>query len=134
LPPIKVDFPSTKSHFGKIFYPEIPIDVLLATGVYQPISFILDSGADCTLVPYGLAKLVGFKLPSIPDTAVTGIRGGSIPAYKGKLRMRIDGEKLDVRCVFTQSNKTPFLLGRVDFFTVYDINFDSRNSCVRLKK
>lgn len=134
MPSIKLGCPKADTDFGEIFYPEISVEVLLSTGVYQHIEFILDSGADCTLVPRGMANWVGFQLPNVPDAHVAGISGRGMPAYKGRLKMRIKSEEFEVRCLFTKSNKTPFLLGRVDFFTLFDVRFNGRNCHIVLKK
>lgn len=133
MPSIRLDCPRTDTDFGEIFCPEFLVEVLLATGIYQPFSFLLDSGADCTLVPRGMANLVGAQLPSVPNASVAGIYGRAMPAYRGKLKLRIRKEELEVRCLFTESNRTPFLLGRVDFFSFFDIDFISRNCHIILK-
>ena len=134
MPSIRIDCPKTKTDFGETFYPELRVEVLLAAGVYQLFEFILDTGADCTMVPRNMANLVGIRLPSIPNASVAGISGGRMPAYKGKLKMRIRNEEFEVRCLFTKSNRTPFLLGRIDFFSFFDIHFYGRDCRIVLKK
>ena len=121
---IKIDCPKTTTIFGEIFYPGIEVDVFLPNIGYQTFEFILDSGADCSMVPRSMALLSGFRLPSAPDTFVSGISGMSLPAYIGKLKMRIQQEAFEVRCLFTESDSTPFLLGRVDFFSLFKVLFD----------
>lgn len=128
MPSIKIPCPKTNTIFGEIFYPGLIVDVLLPNVGYQPFEFILDSGADCTMVPRYMATLVGFKLPPSPDTYVTGISARRMAAYRGQLQMRIQQETFTVRCLFTKSDRTPFLLGRVDFFSFFDILFDG-NGC-----
>lgn len=81
-----------------------------------------------------MANWVGIRLPNVPDTHVAGISGKRMPAYKGKLKMRIKREEFEVRCLFTKSNRTPFLLGRIDFFTLFGIRFDAQNCRIALKK
>jgi len=120
--------PQTNTIFGKIFYPALIVDVYFPSLSYQPFEFILDSGADCTMVPRTMATLAGVQLPEKPDAYVTGIARRRMPAYSGKLKMRIGQEEFEIRCLFTESDRTPFLLGRVDFFSIFDIAFDG-NSC-----
>ncbi|MFC1956302.1 aspartyl protease family protein [Chloroflexota bacterium] len=134
MPFIRLDCPKTDTDFGECFYPEFNVEIFLASGVYQPFAFILDSGADCTLVPRDVANWVGFHFPGTPDASVTGIFGRPMPAYKGQLKLRIRDEELNVRCLFTESNRTPFLLGRVDFFSKFDIKFSGQNCHIVLKK
>lgn len=125
---IDIKCPQTDTIFGKIFYPGLIVEVQLRGFGYQPFEFILDSGADCTMVPRYMATLLGVQLPSAPDTYITGIARKRMPAYSGNLKMRIRKEEFEVRCLFTESDRTPFLLGRVDFFSIFDVAFDG-NSC-----
>ena len=49
---IIIEVPKTNTPFGNIiFYPGLIVGVQLITGNYQNFEFILDSGADCTVVP-----------------------------------------------------------------------------------
>lgn len=130
---IRIPCPKTDTPYGEIFYPGLVVAVLLTSG-YQPFEFILDSGADCTMVPRYLSDLVGIQLPDLPDTYIGGISGKKMPAYKGELRMKLRTEEFDIRCVFTRSNRTPFLLGRVDFFSLFDVCFDAANCRIILKR
>ncbi|MEA2086397.1 MAG: hypothetical protein U9O84_05135 [Chloroflexota bacterium] len=127
MPSIRLDCPKTNTVFGEIFYPGLIVQVLLTSG-YQPFEFILDSGADMTMVPGFLANLAGVQLPNVPDTSVVGISSRLMPAFKGKLKMRLKTEVFEVRCLFTESNRTPLLLGRLDFFSIFDVGFDG-NDC-----
>lgn len=131
---IRIICPKTNTIWGEIFYPGLKVDVWLTLVGYQPIEFILDSGADCTLVPRYMANLVGIPIPSMPDTYVTGITRRRMPAYKGRLRLRIQSEEFEVRCLFTRSNTTAFLLGRLDFFSLFDVRFDGRNGQIILSR
>ena len=125
---IRIPCPKTNTTFGEIIYPGLNVEVLLPNLGFQPFEFILDSGADCTMVPRSMAALVGFSLTSTPDIYVTGIARRPMPAYIGRLNMRIQQETFEVRYLFMQSDRTPFLLGRVDFFSIFDVSFDG-NSC-----
>lgn len=129
MPSIKISCPKTRGIFGEIFYPGLEVEVLLLhpTG-YQPFEFILDSGADCTIVPRYMATLTGIKLPRRANAHMTGVSGKPNACFKGKLNMRLQGQEFEVRCLFTYSNRTPFLLGRVDFFSIFQVSFDG-NSC-----
>ena len=131
---IKLACPKTNTPFGEVFYPGLIVDVLLDSGKYQSFEFILDSGADCTVVPHYVAKLTGNHLPAKPDAHMTGIAGISMPCYKGNLSLRIRRQKFNVRCLFTESDKTPFLIGRIDFFSTFQILFDGNDCSIVLTK
>ena len=131
---IKLPYPKKDTIFGEIWYPGLIVEVWLTSIGYQPFEFILDSGADCTLVPQYMANLVGIQIPDLADTYVHGITRQRMPAYKGRLKMRIEGEEFEVRCLFTRSNRTPFLLGRVDFFSLFDVHFNHRDGQITLER
>ncbi len=133
LSSIILQCPKTPTIFGEIFYPGLVVEILLQNHGYQPFEFILDSGADCTMVPKYIASLVGFNLPDVPDTDVAGI-AGSIPAYKGSLSLRIQQESFKIRCLITESDRTPFLLGRLDFFCLFDVSFAGTDCQIILKR
>ncbi len=134
MPSIKIPCPKTRGPFGEIFYPGLEVDVLLHSTGYQPFEFILDSGADCTIVPRYMATLIGISLPRQSNAQMTGVSGRATACYKGKLNMRIQGQEFEVRCLFTYSNKTPFLLGRVDFFSIFQVSFDGQNCDIVLTR
>ena len=131
---IKIPYPKTDTIFGEICYPGLVVEVWLTSRGYQPFEFILDSGADCTLVPRFLANLTGTSLPSTPNAKVYGITKKPMPAYKGQLKLKIETEEFEVRCLFTESNKIPLLLGRVDFFSLFNVHFDNRNNQIVLER
>jgi len=134
LPSIRIECPKTHTNFGELFYPGLMVDVWLPSKGYQPFEFILDSGADCTVVPLDMSHLVGYHLPKKPDATISGIINKPIEAYKGEMKLRISNEEFEVRCLFINSNTAPFLLGRLDFFSMFDIHFEGRNSHIILEK
>lgn len=132
---IKIPYQYKQSHyFGKICDIGLVVEVWLPSIGYQPFEFALDSGADCTLVPRFLASLTGISLPSTPNAKVHGITKKPMPAYKGQLKLKIETEEFEVRCLFTESNKIPLLLGRVDFFSLFNVYFDNRNNQIVLER
>ena len=117
-----------------MFYPGLVVEVRLDSGKYQSFEFILDSGADCTVVPHYMATMTGNHLSPIPDAHMTGVAGISMPVYKGNLSLRIQQTEFNVRCLFTESDNTPFLIGRVDFFTTFKILFDGDKCSIVLTR
>jgi hypothetical protein len=115
-----------------MFYPGVPVEVKLANGRYQGFEFILDSGADCTVVPRFMSILVGATLPDKPDAHMTGVAGVPTPCYKGALSLRLGVDEFQVRCLFTESDRTPPLLGRVDFFSLFEVTFNGSGSGCRI--
>lgn len=136
MPSIKIPYPKTTTIFGEVSYPGLIVEVWLTRVGYQPFEFVLDPGADCTMLPRFMANLVGCQILdlNLPDTHVHGITGQGMPAYKGQIKIKIKSEEFEVRCLFTKSNRMPFLLGRVDFFSLFDVHFDIQNEQIVLTR
>ena len=54
-----------------------------------------------------------------------GIEGRPILVYQGRLDVLIEHVGLSLRCLISESDATPFLLGRADFFSRFNITFDN---------
>ena len=132
--PIEVPYRYKTDIFGgTVCNPVLVVEVAIQSG-YQPFEFLLDSGADCTIVPRGMAKLIGVTLPRIADASLAGIGPKSMAAYRSSLNLRIQQEEFVVECLITRSDTVPFLLGRVDFFDLFNVAFDNRNQIIILDK
>jgi len=83
-----------------------------------------------------MADLVGINLGSQPDTLIRGVEATKrgLRAHKGELNVRFGGEEFSLRCLITESDRTPFLLGRLDFFSRFNITFDNAKEEVILEK
>ena len=121
---IRIPYTKKQTIFGEVCNPQIIIQVLTQYG-YQRFIFLIDSGADCTIVPRAMARLVGINLGSQPDTLIRGAKATrrGLRAYKGELKVRFAGEEFSLRCLITESDRTPFLLGRLDFFSKFNVTF-----------
>jgi hypothetical protein len=103
-------------------------------GVY-PARLLLDSGADCTMLPKSFGELIGLDFGRLPALTVTGIEGRGMKAFKGPLCLQIGGLKLPpIPCLYAASDRTPLLLGREGFFDLFDICFDNRHKKLALTR
>lgn len=132
---IRIPYTKKQTIFGEVSNPLIVIQVLTQQG-YQRFIFLIDSGADCTMVPRYMARLVGINLGSQPDTLIRGVEATrrGLRAYKGELKVRLGGEEFSLRCLITESDNTPLVLGRLDFFSKFNVTFDSTKEEVILEK
>ena len=109
------------------YYPVVEAGIQTLRGVYSA-RLLLDSGADCTMLPRSFAELAGLDFDLLPALNVTGIEGRGMKAFKGPLCLEIAGLKLPpIPCLYTASDRTPLLLGRESFFDLFDIHFDNRH-------
>lgn len=120
--------------FGFITEPIIPVLILTKNGSYQLYDFILDTGADCCILPKTIAGDLGIDIDSLPKICFKGIEGGTIDAYLTKITMKITNTPIEVTCVLANSEKIPFILGRVDIFDRFNILFDNKNKQIKFTR
>ena len=110
--------------FGTIPTPLLTISVLTKFG-YQSYQFLFDTGADFTMLPRYMAEDIGVNTKTLLQTRSYGIEDRGINVFIGKIKVKFASEELTVRCLFSEKDTTPFLLGRIDIFTHFNIAFDN---------
>jgi len=130
---VSIEFPLVPVHsdIGILYKPYIPTLLKTPVGVLR-LSFLLDSGADYSLAPCLLAKTLGIELNTLPSKKVSGLEGGKVKGKLGELSGEIAGHPFKARCLFTDRNDVPSILGRLDFFDQFDICFDAKKRLVIL--
>ena len=116
---------------GVIPDPIIPISILTTYGYYQSYDFVVDAGADCCILPKTVAGDLGIDIESLPKTSFKGIEGGITIAYLAKITMKITNTPIEVICALSSNEKSPFILGRKDIFSRFNILFDNKNKQIR---
>ena len=95
---------------GPVAHPTIILPVRTAAG-YEEWRFVLDSGADFTLVP-----------------------GSGVSAQLAEITLRIGDVEFGVPCLFSSNENTPYLLGRMGLFSRFNITFDNRRRKIVLEE
>lgn len=96
------------------------------------MQFILDTGADFTMLPHHMAELVGVDLERAPSGRSLGIEGKGVKTWLGHVEVALGPYLVPLRCLFSSNDETPYLLGRADLFSAFSISFDSRKRKIRL--
>ena len=125
---MSIEFPLTdvNTKFGVILTPLLTLPVFTKFG-YQSYQFLFDTGADFTMLPCYMAEDIGVNLKTLPQTCSYGIENRGIGVYIGKIKVKFATKALNIRCLFSEKDTTPFLLGRIDIFTHFNINFDNKH-------
>ena len=134
MPSASTEFPLLKkvTAFGVIEDALIPAILHTRHGPLG-IQFILDTGADFTMLPHHMADLVGVDLTRAPSGRSIGIEGGrGIRIWLGHIQVTIGPYLLRLRCLFSSNERTPYLLGRADVFSALIITFDAQRGRIRL--
>lgn len=112
--------------FGKVFNPYIPIPVKARWG-WQNLWFLVDSGADTTMLTLSLAYQLGLNINRNKRSQLFGIGEKSVDAYPGIIELKFDNSVIKARCYFIDTEDSTLLLGRLDIFDKFNIYFDSTN-------
>ena len=99
-------------------------DIFLKTQADNWIEFhpYIDSGADLTLIPLSLGKLLGFSADRRRVEQLGGI-SGSLPVIFEETIMRLGEEEFLIHLSWAQVENVPPLLGRTDIFDVFEVIF-----------
>ncbi|PJA55671.1 hypothetical protein CO165_02325 [Candidatus Roizmanbacteria bacterium CG_4_9_14_3_um_filter_33_18] len=115
--------------FGKVFNPYIPVSVRARWG-WQNLWFLVDSGADTTMLTLSLANQLGLNINKNKRSRLFGIGEKSVIAYPGKIDLKFKNVIISARCYFIDTEDSTLLLGRLDIFDKFNIFFDSTNQKV----
>lgn len=130
---IEYPLPKIRTPLGTVADPTIPIEVLTTSG-YRIYDFLLDTGADCTLVPKFMAQLTGVDLSTCKRTHSFGIEGKGVVVYIGIIDIKIAKYHLKIKCLFSEEETTPFILGRMGIFSKFNIFFDNKHKRIKLSR
>jgi predicted aspartyl protease len=116
--------------------PDVEIPILLRNKYgYQRIDFLLDTGADFSMLPAHIAEWLDIDLASCSKDRSYGIEGGKgITVWLGKIQVKICQYELEIRCLFSENQSCPYILGRADIFSQFNLFFDNKNKKIRLSK
>lgn len=115
--------------FGPIGRPVIEAYLKAADGNWFKVFPYADSGADFSLFPRSVAKILGLKLKAGQRSFIQGVGGKRLVIYLHRVELRIGAKELTLRAGFAFSDRVPYLLGRIDVLDHFDIRFELNRVC-----
>jgi len=117
---------------GEILIPTIPVTIV---GPKRRLNvfMLLDSGADLSLVPYSVGETIGLELDIEKRSEVQGIGEGIVPYILSPLRIKIVEVEIPVRIGWALIEEVPFILGRLDVFQKFSVEFREFENKIVLK-
>ncbi len=119
------------------YNPSVPVTLIHGSKIVDVIA-LLDSGADISVIPKGIADILGMNLSGERETVI-GIGGMaeaassimSVVIAKGHEKYSI---KMPVKIIFDEEDMFQPILGREEFFEAFHITFKENEKKVVLKK
>lgn len=93
----------------------------------------IDSGADITLIPLSLGRLLGFEKAGSQVVNISGISGSTSVCYK-KVRTRIGNKEFEINVAWCLTDRVPPLLGRDKVFDLFHITFKQNENLIIFEK
>ena len=91
----------------------------------------IDSGADITLIPFGLGKALGLRQNSENKILeIKGVSGAGVPYILKEVILVLNEKELSIRLAWALTEEVPLLLGRLDIFAKFKITFDEKQKIV----
>ncbi len=130
---MSIEFPLLKKHtsLGEVSLPKIPVSVKTKKG-FQMFPFLLDAGADFTMMPSSMRHLLDAEVSQSKSLTVYGIEGGGVLCSVIGVVLKIAEVEFEVTSLISSKDTTPFILGRMDFFSRFNITFDNKNQKIIL--
>ncbi len=128
--------PKSTPNFGEVWVPYAEVRLIPTGTTATPRQFLLqiDSGATVSLLRRSAADLLGLNLQAGRRIELTGVGGSGITAWEHRLlTLFSDSERgFQVRYAIAETEDVPNLLGRLDVFDRFQVDFDSSLSETRV--
>ena len=89
----------------------------------ETVLMLLDSGADLSLIPYSVGEAIGLEPDMSRRSEIQGVGEGSVPYILSRVQISIGATVVPVRVGWTLTEEVPLLLGRLDVFRHFAVEF-----------
>jgi len=118
-------FPHKRVHsdvFGEV---SIPVAKIILRGREEiGVDVIVDSGAVISIFPKSLCNLLGLDFETGKDASVKTATGEEIRIRIHRLSMRIGSCRFEARVAFSENERIPYVLGRLDTLDKVEIRLE----------
>ena len=115
--------------FGLIDRPVVDVYLKTEEGDWFKVFLYVDSGADFTLFPKSVCKILGLKLKTGQRSCIGGVGGKPLVIYIHQVVMKIGDREFNARVRFAMREIIPYLLGRIDLLDYFDMRFEGSRVC-----
>jgi hypothetical protein len=108
--------------FGQVLKPVIPVRII-GPSREAKVFMLLDSGADISFIPYSIGETIGLEFDIANRSEVEGIGEGTVPYIISTVKLAIGDVEISARIGWALIEEVPLLLGRLDVFQKFSIEF-----------
>jgi len=120
---MRIEFPYVKERSSIFGVVSRPVAKVVLEDEFPQWMYV-DSGADITLIPLSVGRLIGLqRMKRDRLERITGVGGSSIPIVVKPASMRLGSVQFRARVAWSQVEEVPLLLGRMDVFRRFDVSF-----------
>lgn len=109
--------------------PVADIYIQAKSGKWIKFNPYIDSGADVTLIPLSLGKLIGLSIDEKKIEQIGGLRG-SVPVIYFKSEIKIGTFQFPAQIAWALIEEVPPLLGRTDIFDKFNVQFRQKEGTI----
>lgn len=123
-------------HFEEVHTPRGPLFRPKAIGIFHgpdnsvSVEFLVDSGADTTIVPWQVGQFLGWSIGASDTPYIMSGVSGNMTCYERHINIQIGMIRFECTAMWALSDDVPNLLGRQDVFDHYNIEFRQRDKKV----
>ena len=123
---MRVEFPYVRERSSIFGVVSRPVARVVLEGEFPQWMYV-DSGADITLIPLSVGKLIGLRRTKRDRIErIFGVGQSSVPILVKSTSMRVGSVEFRARVAWSQVEEVPLLLGRMDVFRRFDITFKDK--------
>lgn len=119
--------------FGTIWVPTVTVEIK-----YQESSLscemLVDAGAYLSMIPYQVGIELGLTISNDEVMEAGGAGGASIPHVVKEVELQIGAYSIQSRIGWALTDEIPLLLGRLDVFDEFDIEFSQSRHKITFRK
>ncbi len=119
----QIDIKNPFSKNKSIFRPIIPLSIGHKS-VYIRFEALIDSGADFSIFPLGIAKRLNIKPEGKERVYFSGVGDSLNEGFIAQVSITLDKDEIQTKIIFSNSLEVDGILGQHGFFDKFIVKFD----------
>lgn len=120
--------------YGSVFEPEMDFKIKDSKDNFVNITFLIDSGAVVSTLPYEYANTLGKDVSNAQRIVLRGFGDKRSFGYMSEMDITVKDKNYTIPVVFSEGETSKRIIGRKGFFDTFTVVFDSKDSVIRLVK